>query len=141
MESNPQSMCPKCGKNMRYLYGYPQCITCGYEDYTTKVVEESITLPEALRANLYLAHYRGATPTLKDVVIKIRIRDKLKGTTESEPRLIPECHKCKSNMFWNKDKDRLFPNSKSKWYECHKIKSHIVFLNFDKLYWSDTYGY
>ena len=77
--------CPKCAKEMRGLYGYPQCITCGYEDYTTKVVEESIAVPEALRGNLYLAHYRGTTPIHKDVVMRIRIRDKTKGTVESEP--------------------------------------------------------
>jgi len=141
MENNPQLKCPKCAKDMRYIYGYPQCITCGYEDYTTKVVRESINLPEALRANLYLAHYRGATPIHKDVVVRIRIQDKLKGAVESEPKLIPECPKCQGNMTWNKDKDRLFPNATSKWYECNKKKSHIIFLNFEKLYWSDTYGY
>ena len=133
--------CPKWAKEMRSLYGYPQCITCGYEDYTTKVVEESIAVPEALRGNLYLAHYRGTTPIHKDVVMRIRIRDKTKGTVESEPELVPECPRCKGNMSWNRDKDRLFPNSTSKWYECNKRKSHIVFLNFHKLYWSDSYGY
>ena len=135
------SECPKCSKEMRNLGGFPQCITCGYEDYTTKIVEESISSPEALRGNLYLAHYRGLTPINKDVVIRIRIKDKVKGTVESEPTLVPECPRCKGNMTWNRDKDKLFSRSNSKWYECNKRKSHIIFLNFNKLYWSDTYGY
>ena len=44
--------CPKCTKEMRSLGGYPQCITCGYEDYATEIVEESISSPEALRGKL-----------------------------------------------------------------------------------------
>jgi len=132
--------CPKCTKEMRSLGGYPQCITCGYEDYTTKIVEESISSPEALRGNLYIAHYRGLTLVNKDVIVKIKLENVV-SNKDSEPKLIPLCPKCQNDMTVDRAKERVVRRSSIKWYQCNLVTSHIIFLNFEKLFWSDSYGY
>ena len=96
--------CPRCTKEMRSLGGYPQCITCGYEDYATKIVEESISSPEALRGNLYIAHYRGLTLVNKDVVIKIKLENVV-SNKDSEPKLIPEGYKALTSELLKEEDD------------------------------------
>ena len=138
MENHSNSKCPRCSKEMRSFHDYPQCVTCGYQDYTTKIVEESITLPDSFRGNLYLAHYRGLTLVNKDVVVKIKLEDVIKSHN-NEPKLVPECPKCQSDMTLNRHRVATWANTK--WYECSAVTSHMIFLNFSLLYWSDTYGY
>lgn len=93
--------CPRCNRKMLTIDEFPNCINCGFVDYT---VESSIERRESnslFKGNTHLIKYDGVIPSFNNISLKIEINYGVRGAEETicdSTKVTPFCPFCTNPM-------------------------------------------
>ena len=78
IKNSAQLLCPKCSSAIVKTYYEPQCLQCGYVDYSTPL--EKIESPGSTvvgSATRYMVRYKGHSDNFKDKLAHVHRRRKM----------------------------------------------------------------
>lgn len=139
MVTNSLSTCPRCNKRMVTVDEFPNCVSCGYVDYSAKSTILGISSSNVFRGNIHLIRYKGSIEKFKNISLKIEISYSDRGGHETiceNLRVIAVCPFCDKQMCVSRRKKK---NSiviqkkfnKTIFYHLACINRHTVWLSMD----------